>query len=259
MEEIDRALALAVLARTVRQGLRRPAKGVTRTFSTEDRGALRQAAAVLEPEGALADAVERLLATPAESPDVLDQQHARLFGHSLRGRVCPYETEYGGDAPFRQSQDLADISGYYIAFGLEPGGSGGIERLDHAACEFEYFEFLCTKEAWAIQAGDAEMLEVTRKAACDFLGSHLGRFGVAFGATLSREDPEGFYGRLGDLCAALLKTECGRLGLRVGPEFMEMRSTEDDGVPMACGSDSCPTAEPGEPDLVQIQSRGEAD
>ena len=262
MDAIDHALALAVLARPIHQGLRRPGQGLNQALDTDEaRAALRQAAALFDdsPGGAATEAVERLLAAPVEPHDTLDQLHARLFGHSLRGLVCPYETEYGAEAPFRQSQDLADIAGYYLAFGLTAAGSGEVERLDHVACEFEYFEFLCTKQAWAIQQEDAEMLEVTRKAASDFLKDHLGRFGVAFGAALAREDPDGFHGRLGELCVALLKGECGRLGLNVGPEFMQMRSTEDDGAPMACGSDACPETDADEPDLVQIESRRQAD
>lgn len=275
METIDRALAAAVLARTIRMGLRRPADAaasrpedeagaalrqaaVPPRFEDEACAALRQAAAVLDDggsvAGSIAGAVERLLSVPAEDPQDLAGRHASLFGHSLRGRICPYETEYGGGAPFRQSQDLADISGYYLAFGLTPARAGDVERVDHAACELEYFEFLRTKEAWAIQEGDTEMLEVTRDAAAGFLKDHLGRFGVAFGATLSREDPHGYYGRLGELCVALLKAECQHLGLPAGPEFMQMRSTEDDGVPMACGSGSCPATGPDEDDLVTIGS-----
>ena len=261
MEEIDQSLARAVLARTLKQGLRFPTPRTLQAFSCETgRRALRQSVKVLEGEsgGPLAEAVEGLCHAKDVAPSSLERAYESLFGHALRGRVCPYETEYGAAAPFQQSQELADIAGFYLAFGLEATQAGG-ERLDHAACELEFLEFLSMKEAWATEQGDAEMLEVTRKAARDFVRGHLGRFGVAFGSSLQREDPGGFYGRLGALCAAFLRAECVRQGIATGPEFLDLRPAEDDGVPMACGDGSGDDQEEAEPQLLGIRSRREGD
>ena len=78
------------------------------------------------------------LAEPAlrDMPPVseLASGYVRLFGHSLRGRVCPYEIEYGKREPILQAQALSDVGGFYRAFGLVPSGKHG-ERWDHVAIE----------------------------------------------------------------------------------------------------------------------------
>ena len=253
MDDIDRSLARAVLARTLKDGLSFPTRRTLRAFRNEGRKALRRAA-VPEPGAgsagaALVEAAERLCAVRAASPEGLRDEYESLFGHALRGRVCPYETEYAGGALFQHAQELADISGFYRAFGLEAAWANG-ERVDHAACEFEFLEFLSMKEAWALEPRDAEMLEVTRRAARGFLRDHLARFGVAFGTSLRREGRDGFYGRLGALCTAFLRSECARLGLRTGPELLELRPEVEDPVPMACGGE-----ENRGPELQEIRSR----
>jgi nitrate reductase assembly molybdenum cofactor insertion protein NarJ len=57
----------------------------------------------------------------------LQAAYRRAFG--LTGSLC-YETEYGLPHEFRQSQELADLSGFYRAFGFEIGGAVR-ERPDH--------------------------------------------------------------------------------------------------------------------------------
>jgi len=56
--------------------------------------------------------------------------HGRAFGHTARGAVCPYETEYGAEALFQQPQEMGDLMGFYRAFGLTVK-FGAHERCDH--------------------------------------------------------------------------------------------------------------------------------
>ena len=99
-------------------------------------------------------------------------------------------------------------------------------------------------EAYAIENSEDEMLAVTREALERFLGEHLGHFGRAFGLHLQEADDGEFYGDLGGLCAAFLSSECERQGTPVGPKMLELRSTEEEEIPMACGTGS--TALPAE-------------
>ena len=78
--------------------------------------------------------------------DASRQAYWRLFGHTTRGLICACETEYGPDNGFHQPQQLADIAGYYLAFGLRPLAAGDV-RADHIACECEFMDFLSRKEA----------------------------------------------------------------------------------------------------------------
>jgi TorA maturation chaperone TorD len=168
--------------------------------------------------------------------------------------VCPFETEYGPDGAFRQPQELADIAGYYLAFGLRPS-EGADERVDHAACECEFMEFLARKEAFALGSGQAasdepesaEWLDTIQGAARRFLREHLGRFGRAFASLLMKEDTDGFHGALGAVLFRFLGKECQRFGLPAGPATLELRAPLADDTPMACGRP--------ETELIQIQRR----
>ena len=79
------------------------------------------------------------------------------------------------------------------------------------------------------------MREVTAAAVRLFLRDHLGRWAPAFGTTLGRLDPGGFYGALGRLLAAFVAAECARAGVAAGPVFLRLRAAEPDDTPAACG------------------------
>ncbi len=174
--------------------------------------------------------------------DELLSAHGRLFGHTARGVVCPYETEYGQEGLFQQPAQLATLTGLYGVFGLKVRQTER-ERPDHISCELEFLEFLLEKQVYAQEQGNQSMGKATRRATRLFLKEHLGRFGRAFGAQLKKHDPEGFFGKAGDLTRNFLTFECHRLGLEPGLVQLPLRSAAEDRVPMACG---------GEADLVQI-------
>jgi TorA maturation chaperone TorD len=201
---------------------------------------------------AVLPAVELLCDRAASATD-RHGSHARLFGHS-RGLVCPFETEYGAEGAFRQPQELADIAGSYLAFGLEPR-EGGDERVDHAACECEFMDFLARKEAFARSSrrtsedpeAASEQVATVRSAARGFLRDHLGRFGRAFASRLIQEDADGFHGALGAVLFRFLTQECRRFDLPPGPPSLELRPPLPDDTPMACGRT--------DDELIQIQRR----
>jgi TorA maturation chaperone TorD len=212
-------------------------------FDSTGREALRDAAALLDARTAseaVLPAVDALIDRAASEEDRL-VTHARLFGHS-RGLVCPFETEYGAEGAYRQPQELADIAGTYLAFGLRPG-PGGDERVDHVACECEFMDFLARREAFALgsrrESEDPEEAKEwqasVRSAARGFLRDHLGRFGRAFASRLTNEDAEGFHGALGSVLFRFLTQECGRFGLPPGSPSLELRPPLPDDTPMACG------------------------
>src|SRR3990172_4946219 len=59
------------------------------------------------------------LAGGALSDAALEIAHAACFGHAVSKDCPPYEAEYGQAHIFEKTQTLADISGFYRAFGLE--------------------------------------------------------------------------------------------------------------------------------------------
>ena len=235
--EIDRELASAVVARFLARVLAPPGaphpQRLARESPEEGLKALESAALLLDGSsgGPLARCVEALVTgSPPESG-----ASERLFGHTLRGAVCPYESEYGRRALIQQAHELADLAGFYGAFGLKAAGHHR-ERPDHVACELEFLEFLSRKVAYALEIDDGEMLAITRLAIGKFLSEHLGRFGRAFAVSLQVADPDGYYGSVGSLCEHYLASECERFAVPLGPAMLELRSAREEEVPMACGS-----------------------
>lgn len=252
---IDRALARSVLYETLALGFRPPEpEGLRRLTHPAEARALATAASMLDPrqEAGLEGAIHGLRrASPERSqdgchPDLLRDlalRHERLFGHTTRGALSAYETEYGEDTAFQQPQQLGDLSGFLGAFGLGLA-DGARERVDHVSVECEFMAFLARKEAYALQQHDAEMTAATRKAERLFLRDHLGRFAPALGRMLAREDAGGFHAALGELCRRFISAECSRHGVPAGPEFMPLRTPAEDRTPMACGTAS---------ELIQIR------
>jgi TorA maturation chaperone TorD len=251
--EIDAALARAVVYRALSLGLQMPTADRLRRMGAGERFAT-VAAALREIGLASARPVAgRLTSFDVPDVDALTASFVRLFGHTTRGLVCACETEYGADNQFHQPQQLADIVGYYLAFGLRPVLASDA-RADHVACQCEFMDFLNRKEALLLSSGagaagdggDDVTLEVTRAAARTFLRDHLGQFGRAFATRLATEDGDGFFGRLASALRALLDDECRRLSIAGGPIDLIVRPEVEDDAPMACG-----TAQ----ELIQIQRR----
>lgn len=235
LELADLVLCRSALYEALALGFRPPTEEtVDRLASPEGASALADAAAVLDEAWGsdLASDVRRL-AGPSDF-EVLAASFRRLFGHTSRGLVPPYETEYGEDSIFQPMQEMSDLAAFYRAFGLTLN-SEVHERIDHISCECEFLLVLTRKEAYALAQEDPAMLDATRRAIRLFLRDHLGRWAPAFGRKLAREDHGGFFGALGMLCVDFVTQECARVGVAAGPEFLRLRSALPAGAPMACG------------------------
>lgn len=261
VSEVDLALCRATLYGALALGFRQPTEETfDRLVSEEGATALAKVAAILDADSAagLRSAALKLSADNA-TLSALSYAHRHLFGHTARGPAPPYETEYGAEALFQQPQELGDLAGFYLAFGLTLNPAEH-ERADHVSCECEFLSFLCLKKAYALEKGDLSMLEEVRKAARLFLRDHLGRFLPAFAKKLTRTAyphpiplPEGegegdshrFYRALAELCLRFIALECARLGVSLGPQNLSLRPANDDRIPMACGSGAECAAMPG--------------
>jgi DMSO reductase family type II enzyme chaperone len=246
-DAIDQALARATLYSALALGFRAPAQNnIVRLVSPPDSKWLAEAATILDPGAMyqLRSAAEALSNAGRVDITVLASLHVALFGHTARGSVPPYETEYGNEALFQQPQELSDLMGFYHAFGLALK-EGQHERPDHISCECEFLSFLALKEAYAIEHNDPDMWAETCKAQKLFLRDHLGRFVPTFAQTVGQHDRGGFYGKLADLSLDLVRLESLRLDVPLGAMNLSLRPADDDRVPMACGSGTECTAMPG--------------
>ena len=152
------------------------------------------------------------------SPEELRAEHDRVFGLVLSRECPPYETEYDSSAePFFRAQQLADIAGFYRAFGLETAQAAP-ERPDYLALELEFMAFLIRKERLALATAATDAAATERAGVCadaqqSFLRDHLAWWVPSFAMGLRRKAERGFYLAVGQVLAAYMPTERARLGV----------------------------------------------
>lgn len=144
----------------------------------------------------------------------LRDSYRRCFGHAISKECPPYESEYGVAHVFQKSQCLADIAGFYRAFGLELA-TDFHDRADHLSAELDFMQWLCLKTAHA--AGAPERLRICEDAQSGFLNDHLGRWTPSFAAR-ARDTGNGSFHALGaTLLAAFVAAEMRDFGLPAAP------------------------------------------
>lgn len=163
----------------------------------------------------------RALATSS----VLRDAYAVLYGHAVRGTCPPYELEYARGEIIQQASELADISGFYHAFGMELTGVAP-ERADHVAVQCEFMSVLCAKEAQALESDDSDAAETCSDAERTFLRDHLAQWLPAFCRRVTDADPDGFFGRLAQFALTFIQGESRRFEIGVGPQWIELRDAD---------------------------------
>ncbi len=167
----------------------------------------------------------------------LQAGHRRAFG--LTGSQC-YETECGLPHEFRQSQEMADIAGFYRAFGFNIGGKVR-ERPDHISAELEFMHVLALKEAYAAENGVAERVEICVDAQCKFLQEHLGQWISLFAESLARSAEEAPYLSLARFAAAFVEADAKRFGVTV--ERRSLAGVKPTPLAPELSCEACPIAE----------------
>lgn len=154
--------------------------------------------------------ITRLFDALPDSEGALNALYEGSFGLLVSSTAPPYESEYvDGKLSFQRAHLLADVAGYYRAFGLEPS-TAHPERPDHVALELEFMATLLDLEQQAAACCSPEALEqqsICRDAQRQFVTDHLAWWLPAFAALLRREVVHGFYAEVADLLAALIAAE----------------------------------------------------
>ncbi|MEO5373479.1 MAG: molecular chaperone TorD family protein [Alphaproteobacteria bacterium] len=171
------------------------------------------------------------------SPGALADDYMRLF--MGRASVSLHETAYGdGRRVNGRPVELADIGGYYAAFGVELREANP-DLPDHISAECEFISMLLVKEAYALGHGWGVQWRTTRQALGGFLRDHLGRWPHCLLPSLREEDASPPYRDMTRLLVALVASECRRHGVR--PERADARMPFD---PVQEDEFVCPRAEP---------------
>lgn len=170
-----------------------------------------------------------------ELPD-LRTEYTRALG--VTGALC-YETEYGLPHEFRQSQELADLAGFYRAFGFGLGGQVR-ERPDHVAVELEFMCALALKKAYAASQGLTEEAEICADAERNFLRDHLGRWIGLLAERLAQMAPSSPYRRVADFTVGFILADAKRLGVTIEPQLLTQVFPTPSGPDLSC--QDCPAA-----------------
>ncbi len=185
----------------------------------------------------------RLIEELEASPQALRAQYDTVFGLVVPKECPPYETEYyPTQETFGRSQQMADVAGFYQAFGIEPAQSSP-ERPDHLALELEFMAFLLLKIRLAIAATDhdpeaGEQASVCDRALRDFLRDHLAWWLPAFAAGLRRKTGAGYLHVLAGVLAAWIPAECRRLD--ISAVLRPVRPEPIEGPEEQSGCAACP-------------------
>ena len=144
-------------------------------------------------------------------PRPLAAEYSRLF--QGQAPCPPRETAYGDGRRIGGRQaELADIRGFYEAFGVAPAKSAP-DLPDHVSTELEFFALLLLKTAYAAAEGLEDERQVTERATGVFLRDHLGRWLAPFRKRLEEHGAASPYPESARLVEALIEDECERLGV----------------------------------------------
>jgi TorA maturation chaperone TorD len=163
--------------------------------------------------------------------DALNAEYEATFGLLVSSDCPPYETEYiDSKFAFQSSQQLAEIAGFYQAFGLQPSDRHR-ERQDHVSLELEFMAVVIGLEllASARPAGDADASQqavVCREAQARFVGDHLAWWVPAWARLLGLLHGNGFYAASVKLLVALLPIERALLGFPAASAGAQPHSLE---------------------------------
>jgi TorA maturation chaperone TorD len=206
---VQRALGRAALYRLCAMALGYPGPG--RLPAVADL-AERIASTVDGPLGAQVAALARTARASDEAR--LAGEYVGLF--DAAARCAPCEGAYGPPQMAGKAAQLADIAGFYTAFGLAPS-DGQPDVEDHIATELEFMSALAVKEAWAVAEGHRDRAEITAEAAIAFFRDHLGRWAPAFATELGAASAAPYYLAVATLLRAWLDVEAGVLGVAPMP------------------------------------------
>ena len=182
------------------------------------------------PESLRSKILERLKSD--ELLDGLRSEYIEIFDTG-RGSNPLYETEYGRDRAMFKANELADLSGFYKAFGFErQDDPAARDMIDHVAIELEFYALLVMKQHALEEGGNKEGSEIVLDARKKFLDAHLGRY---LDALCRRPGIEGhnYYSEIFAWCRDLVNEECRLLG--VAPRLTTWLSSQVEGEEITCG------------------------
>ncbi len=200
--EADLALARSLVYRLLSQAFAYPTPEAVEGLRDQDLPLAVSFADVL-PEPVRATLEGAAAAYAAADPGELEAAYRDLFSH-VHSADCPmYETDFTARDVWRQANELADLAGFYRAFGVEQRA----ERPDHVSAELEFLHVVSYKAAWAMAMDEEDHVEVCTAAERAFLRDHALRWLPGFAARVEALAVGETYLSVAQLATAFLRSE----------------------------------------------------
>jgi TorA maturation chaperone TorD len=168
-----------------------------------------RAASIIDRSGAVSQAIGQMQqALRGYGVQGLQREYSWLF--TGRDQCWLNECDYD-KAPFSMSNRLADITAYYLAFGLQVAQGTG-ERPDFIGTEADFLHAILMKRFHAEEQGWGEQAAICAEAEAQFLKEHVLWWMPRLAQGLRVH--KGFYGALGAFLLAFLREEqvsCGEV------------------------------------------------
>ncbi len=153
--------------------------------------------------------------------DEIKADYLSLF--DIGRKVSPYETEYMAEKVSRKPFELADIAGFYAAFGFDVNeDTRNKEALDHISIELEFMAILSWKEEYAREMKQDENLMIVQDARMKFFKEHFAKWGFFYCQQVCSLSESDFFKGLAAILQLVLNIECERYMLDVSLFDREM-------------------------------------
>jgi TorA maturation chaperone TorD len=139
-------------------------------------------------------------------PEDVARNYSELF--TTRQQCKLDEAEYD-KAIFNRYQRMADVGGFYRAFGYQESGDAH-QRPDFIGLELEFMQLLLIKRAYAMEQGWDDKAEACLAAEREFLKEHLAWWVPAMCDNLRGASTCAYFKQLSDFLEAFIASEASK-------------------------------------------------
>lgn len=173
----------------------------------ESVGELKEA---LKAIGAKAESFEKATAFATAVADAQAQMVQSDYNQLFVGKQqCSLDESEYDKAIFYRYQRMADIAGFYRAFGFE-NSTDSYQRPDYVGTELEFMQLLLLKHAYAIEQGWEDESQICENAESKFVHEHLEWWVPSMCEKLRGASSCAFYKSLSNFLESFVGSEASR-------------------------------------------------
>lgn len=174
--------------------------------------------------------------SPGEYLDDIRSDYIDIFDRGKSANSL-YETEYGKERIMAKTNELADLAGFYKAFGLNNDSDEVIfEMGDHVSVELEFYGYMIMKQIFLEENMINEGVEIVLDGRKKFLNDHLGRFVKSISQRPGVIEND-YFSKVFNWIGSLVDNECN--DLEVTPDIVEWISSQAEPEVVECVIANC--------------------